>query len=157
MTIFKKRKSIFQLDDKLLAMAKLYTASNSIDEFLVLVDLHINEVPYYRWSNPFVILDALKNKRTKRLFSICFPIAIFAGGFSTWLPFMPIWANIIAVLVQFSIVGLQMFIDYRASLARQALCQVEYDALLSKQTMYVQICKGKTIWHRKTYKTLPTT
>ena len=73
------------IDERLLAMARVYSKCSSLEEFFIEVDLQqLEPVSWWRWTNPFAVHNAMK-RRAVQTASGVFPLffifaALLAGG-----------------------------------------------------------------------------
>lgn len=126
---FKKKKQTLLIDKNLLDMARIYVDCTSIEEFLVHLDLKMNkECSKWKWTNPFVIFDAMKNKTIKKIFQFAFPVGVFGIGTISWMmPSEYIFVRMLVVLIQFSIGAIQFWIINKEIDARRAISQIEFE------------------------------
>ena len=120
------KKNIFK--KKLLEIAQLYVASTSINEFLVYLDLRPDlHISICKWTNPFIIHYMIKNNKIlKFICSSLFPLFICnIGIIALLIPDKLIVINLFCVILQFSLLSIQIWLEYKDSIAQQYISQVE--------------------------------
>lgn len=115
----------------LVTMAKVYSKCSTIEEFWVNADLmHLKPVSRWRWTNPFAVHYAMKNKVVSCLLFIGIPVVVAVF----WLTdmFLPAKYNVVSPfleLAQFALVCVQIFMWNKESVACEALCMARFEEI----------------------------
>ena len=130
MWLFKKHKHNVCRKD-LVTMAKVYSECSTIEEFWVKADLmHLTPVSRWRWTNPFAVHYAMKNKAVRCLQYIGIPVVVTV----LWLTAMLLPAKynaipLLILLVQLMLVSMQIFMWNKEDVAYEALCMASFEEI----------------------------
>ena len=127
---FQKHKHSTKIND-LVIMAKVYSKCSTIEEFWVKVDLmHLKPMSRWRWTNPFAVHYATKNKAIRCLQFIGIPIVVVVLWLTAVL--LPTKYNAIyslILLAQLALVSVQIFVLNKDEVACEALCMANFEEI----------------------------
>ena len=117
-----KRDRVHIEDERLLAMARVYSKCSSLEEFFIEVDLlQLEPVSWWRWTNQFAVHHAMK-RRAVRTASGVFPLfCIVAALLADGLAGLAFTAAYAAAL------SLKIWLESKAAEARRALHELEFE------------------------------
>ena len=123
----RKKKAI---EEKLLEVAKTYVTSSSIDEFLVRLDLRPDlHISICKWTNPFIVHHMMKNKSLKFIFSLLPFFVCGIGILSLFISSGLIALKCFCVILQFSLLSMQIWLGYKDIVAQHHISQVKIGIL----------------------------